>query len=46
MADMLTILQARSSIRTYTGEKVPREKLEKVIQAGLLSPSGRGIYPW
>ena len=46
MSDMLTYLQTRSSIRRYTGEKIPREKLEKVLQAGLLSPSGRGRCPW
>ena len=40
------ILQRRSSVRKYTGEKIPEDLLEKVIEAGLMSPSGRNIKPW
>ena len=46
MTDMLTCLQERSSIRKYTGERIPQEKLEKILQAGLLSPTSRGLCPW
>ena len=44
--ELLEIMKNRRSVRTYTGEPIPREKLEQVIQAGLLSPSGRSIRPW
>lgn len=44
--ELMQILQARRSIRAYTGEPVPEEALRQILQAGLLSPSGRGIRPW
>lgn len=43
---MLDVLLNRRSVRQYTGEKIPAEKLEKILQAGLLSPSGRNRKPW
>lgn len=44
--DLLEMLQKRRSIRKYTGEAIPEEKLDKIIQAGLLSFSGKGLNPW
>lgn len=44
--DLLEIMKKRRSIRRYTGEKIPEEKLEMILQAGLLSASGRAIRPW
>lgn len=44
--ELLEIMKNRRSVRTYTGEPIPQEKLEQVIQAGLLAPSGRAIRPW
>lgn len=44
--ELLQILQNRGSVRTYTGEPIPEEKLNLVLQAGLLSPSGRNRRPW
>lgn len=44
--DLLEIMQNRRSVRKYTGEPVPEEKLEMVLQAGLLSASGRQLRPW
>lgn len=44
--ELLEIMRNRRSVRTYTGEPVPEEKLEKILQAGLLSASGRAIRPW
>lgn len=46
MSDLLKIMAARRSVRTYTGEPVSEENLEKILQAGLLAPSGRGVRPW
>lgn len=44
--NLLEIMQNRRSVRTYTGEKIPKEKRDKILQAGLLSASGRGRKPW
>ena len=44
--DLLEIMKNRRSVRTYTGEPVDEEKLERILQAGLLSASGRAIRPW
>lgn len=44
--DLLEVMRKRRSVRTYTGEPVSEEKLEKILMAGLLSASGRAIRPW
>ena len=44
--DLLEIMQNRRSVRSYTGEKIAKEKLDKILQAGLLSASGRSRKPW
>lgn len=43
---LLEMMQNRHSIRTYTGETIPEETLQTILQAGLLSASGRAIRPW
>lgn len=45
-AELLESMRRRRSVRKYTGEAVPEEILEKVLRAGLLSPSSRAIRPW
>lgn len=44
--DVLDAMGRRRSVRNYTGEPVPDELLERVIEAGLRSASGRGLRPW
>ena len=39
-------IQKRRSIRSYTGDPIPREDLEKIIDAGRLAPSGNNRQPW
>lgn len=46
MADFLDLLLRRRSVRAYTREAVPREQLEAVVRAGLLSPTGRNRRDW
>ena len=46
MNDLLNTMLHRRSIRQYTGEHIPEEQLQSVIQAGLLSASGRRLRPW
>lgn len=44
--ELLQLLQERHSVRNYTGEQVPMEKLNAIIEAGLLAPSSRGARSW
>ena len=43
---MIEKLQKRRSIRKYTGEDVPEEKLRRIFGAGLLSPTSKNLHPW
>lgn len=43
--ELLQIMKNRRSIRKYTGEKIPAEKLNLILQAGLLAPSSKNIRP-
>lgn len=43
---LLEMMRNRRSVRSYTGEAIPEEKLELILKAGLLSASGRAIRPW
>lgn len=44
--ELLEIMQNRRSVRSYTKEPVNDKQMEKILQAGLLSASGRAIRPW
>ena len=44
--EILEIFKNRRSVRQYTGDEIPAEKLEKVLKAGLTSASGRAKRPW
>lgn len=44
--ELLDLMLKRRSIRKYTGEAIPEEKLQKVIQAGLAAPTSRNQRPW
>ncbi|MGL5436772.1 MAG: nitroreductase family protein [Lachnospiraceae bacterium] len=46
MSELLNMLLNRRSVRVYTGEAIPEDKLKLVLQAGLLSESGHKIRPW
>ena len=41
--ELIQMMQNRRSVRKYTGEPVGEEALKKVVQAGLLSESGKGL---
>ncbi len=43
---ILQAMKNRRSIRSYTGEAIPREDLEQIVEAGLTSASGHADYPW
>ena len=44
--DVFEAVQARRSIREFEETAVPREKLERVLEAGRLAPSARNSEPW
>lgn len=46
MAELMDLMQRRRSVRSYTEDPIPEEQLRQILQAGLLSPSGRGRRPW
>ena len=44
--ELLEIMRRRHSIRKYTQESIRESELMKILQAGLLSASGRRARPW
>jgi len=44
--DVFEAVQERRSIRAYQDTPVPREKLEKILEAARLAPSARNSEPW
>lgn len=44
--ELIEIMKNRRSVRKYTQEPITEEKLEKILQEGLLSASGRARRPW
>lgn len=46
MNEYLELLLHRRSIRKYTDEPIGKENLQMILNAGLLSPSGRNRKPW
>jgi nitroreductase len=43
---MLEMLLKRRSIRKYENRPVELDKIEKIMKAALLAPSGKNIKPW
>ncbi len=43
---MLSLLKARRSIRKFQERVVEKEKISKIIEAALLSPSSKNNNPW
>lgn len=44
--ELLEIMKNRRSVRQYTGEEISEEKIEAILKAGLLAPTGRNLKPW
>ena len=43
--DLYDVILKRRSIRNYSAEPIPEEKLRRIIEAGLLAPTGRNRKP-
>ena len=46
MNELLQIMLNRRSVRKYTGEAIPEEKLKLILQAGLASATSKNRKPW
>ena len=46
MNDLLQLMLNRRSIRKYTGETIPEDKLKLILQAGLASATSKNRKPW
>ena len=44
--DLFEAIHSRRTIRTFTGKKIPRSDLEKIVDAGRLAPSARNRQTW
>lgn len=44
--DVLAAMRRRHSIRTYSDEPIPEHLMDRILEAGLLAPSGMGRRPW
>jgi len=44
--DALEAIRKRRSVRAYTGDAIPKEDLEKIVDAGRLAASGSNRQPW
>ena len=44
--EALEAIRRRRSVRQYTGESIPREDLEKIVDAGRMAATGYNAQPW
>ena len=44
--DLLETIKTRRSVRNYTGDPIPREDLETIVESARLAPSGSNQQPW
>ena len=44
--ELETCIKGRRSIRAYTAEPVPREKIEAILEAGVWAATAIGRQPW
>ena len=44
--DALEAIKKRRSVREYTGSAIPREDIEKIVDAGRLAATGNNRQPW
>ena len=43
--DFLTLAKKRYSVRAYTGQKVEKEKLDTILEAAHIAPTGGNCQP-
>jgi len=46
MKDTFSVIHSRKSVRNFTGAKVSKADLDKIIRAGMAAPSAVNMQPW
>jgi nitroreductase len=41
-----SVIMTRASVRSFTGEQIPRETLLRIVRAGMAAPSAMNVQPW
>ena len=44
--DAIAVIHSRKSVRDYTGQSIGKEKLDKILRAGIAAPTAVGKQPW
>lgn len=44
--DAIELIKVRRSIREYQDKPIPKEILEKIVDAARFAPTARGVEPW
>lgn len=44
--ELFEAIHTRRSVRTFTGEALPKEVLLKLVRAGMAAPSAKNVQPW
>ena len=44
--DAMEVLTSRRSVRKFKPDPIPRELLERIVDAGRLAPTARNVQPW
>ncbi len=44
--DVFEAIRRRRSVRSYTGDPIPRQDLEQIVDAGRMAASGSNRQPW
>jgi nitroreductase len=44
--DVLDVIKKRRSVRSFKEGVIPRELIEKIVDAGRLAPTARNVQPW
>jgi nitroreductase len=46
MSDTLSVIHSRKSVRSFTGQSLSKDALDKIIRAGMAAPSAMNMQPW
>lgn len=44
--ELFEAIQKRRTVRSFTGDAIPRQDLERIVDAGRMACSGRNLQPW
>ena len=46
MSDALSVIHSRKSVRSFTGQSVSKDVLNKIVRAGMAAPTAVNMQPW